>query len=86
MLQVYQKSDDQDKVLLAQQNVLGAAHVARRLLELLIEDKNMIEEMVESAGILKSTEAGKVWKTYALVYSADFLSQVIKKLHGKHTA
>jgi hypothetical protein len=37
---------------------LGAAHVARRLLELLIEDKNMIEEMVESAGILKSTETG----------------------------
>lgn len=71
---------------MTQQNILGAEHVARRLLELLIEDKTMIEEMVESAGVLKSTEAGKVWKMYALVYSADFLSQVIKKLQGKHAA
>lgn len=46
MLLTYKMKNKTNKIEIAQQNLNGALHVLRRMLELLIDDKHLIEETI----------------------------------------
>ena len=49
MLLTYKMKNKTNKIEIAQQNLNGALHVLRRILELLIDDKHLIEETIETS-------------------------------------
>ena len=49
MLLTYKMKNKTNKIEIAQQNLNGALHVLRRMLELLIDDKHLIEETIETS-------------------------------------
>ena len=49
MLLTYKMKNKTKEIEIAQQNLNGALHVLRRMLELLIDDKHLIEETIETS-------------------------------------
>lgn len=58
----------------------------KKILELLIDDSEMVDEFLNTSTQLKSSDPTKIWELFALVYSQDFIFEVIKKLHKKNAA